>query len=106
MFYSGRAQRGMTSAHSGNFNMIKGQLREGPLAMGFKVYRDFMSYRGGVYTPRTSQSTGMHAVAAIGYGPDYVLGKNSWAARWGDRGYFKMKFACPNSQMVFWLMQP
>merc|ERR1712216_309196 len=63
-----------------------------------------MSYRGGVYSPKTTQSTGMHAVTAIGYGPGYILAVNTWRDRWGDKGFFKIKYGC--CQMVFWIMKP
>jgi len=103
-FYGGRAQSGMTRAHMGNFNLFKQQIQNGPIAIGFATYRDFMSYRSGVYRPRGGQKSGMHAVTAIGYGPDYVLAANSWATRWGDRGFFKMQYGC--CEMVFWTMEP
>jgi cathepsin B len=84
-----------------SWNDAKRALDQGPIAFGFAVYKDFMGYKTGVYTPRSSQKTGMHAVTGIGYGPDYILATNSWGTRWGDKGTFKMKAGC--CDMVFWL---
>merc|ERR1719265_125557 len=84
-----------------SFAEAKQALNNGPIAFGYAVYRDFMGYRGGVYVPRSNQKTGMHAVTAIGYGPDYILAANSWGTRWGERGFFKIKGGC--CDMVFWL---
>jgi C1A family cysteine protease len=71
-------------------SMVQG----GSIAIGFKVFKDFMGYKNGIYTPRTSQSSGMHATTALGYGSNYILSANSWGARWGDRGFFKMTSTC------------
>merc|ERR1719375_786562 len=59
-----------------------------------------MQYKTGVYTPRSHQKQGMHAVTAIGYGPDYILAVNSWGESWGDNGLFKIKAGCCG--MIFW----
>lgn len=84
-----------------DLTQAKNALDQGPIPFGFAVYRDFMQYKGGIYTPRGGQKTGMHAVVAIGYGPDYILAVNSWGERWGDRGLFKIQPGC--CDMVFWV---
>lgn len=84
-----------------DLTQAKNALDQGPIPFGFAVYRDFMQYKGGIYTPRGGQKTGMHAVVAIGYGPDYILAVNSWGEKWGDRGLFKMQPGC--CDMVFWV---
>ena len=47
---------------------IKEALHDGPLETRFNVYRDFMSYKGGVYKHTTGSLAGGHAVKMIGYG--------------------------------------
>ncbi|XP_076028654.1 dipeptidyl peptidase 1-like isoform X2 [Oratosquilla oratoria] len=78
-------------------------VRGGPLAVGFEVYGDFMSYKGGVYH-HTGLTDGFnpfeitnHAVLVVGYGVDSKTGenywtvKNSWGPNWGEDGYFRIR---------------
>ncbi|KAG2375398.1 hypothetical protein C9374_010021 [Naegleria lovaniensis] len=66
----------------------------GPIQTGFTVYRDFMSYKSGVYHHVSGESLGGHAVKIVGYGVDSVSNKkywivaNSWGTGWGMNGYF------------------
>jgi len=69
----------------------------GPIEVGFTVYQDFMSYKSGVYIHTSGSQLGGHAVKLVGYGVDpqdgpYWLCQNSWAEKWGDKGYFKIGF--------------
>lgn len=83
-------------------------VKNGPIAVGFEVYDDFMSYAGGVYThdSETLHQTGdgfnpfeltNHAVLIVGYGKDKISGhnywivKNSWGTEWGLKGYFLIR---------------
>ena len=67
----------------------------GPIEGAFDVYRDFLSYRSGVYYHKTGELLGGHAISVIGFGKDegldYWLCKNSWGGAWGMSGYFKIK---------------
>ena len=66
----------------------------GPVTAGFNVYSDWVSYTGGVYQALGGEELGGHAVKIIGWGTlgakKYWLVANSFGAKWGDAGYFKI----------------
>ncbi|XP_048738617.1 dipeptidyl peptidase 1-like [Ostrea edulis] len=83
--------------------MMINLVKNGPMAVSFEVYNDFMSYKGGIYV-----HTGLeekfnpfeitnHAVLLVGYGVDPVSKvkfwtiKNSWGTEWGEKGYFRIR---------------
>mmetsp|Transcript_48380 Transcript_48380/g.125462 ORF Transcript_48380/g.125462 Transcript_48380/m.125462 type:complete len:101 (+) Transcript_48380:1301-1603(+) len=81
--------------------MMRELVSNGPIAVGFEVYDDFMTYTGGVYKHEASTdwtTTGFvptnHAVLIVGYGEEngekYWLVKNSWGRHFGLTGYFKI----------------
>ncbi len=67
----------------------------GPLVTTFKVYQDFFSYVGGIYSYTWGGYLGGHAVLIVGYDDpgQYFIVKNSWAADWGEQGYFRIAYS-------------
>jgi len=68
-----------------------------------RVYSDFYSYRSGVYSYTSGSYEGDHAVLLVGYDDagQYFTVKNSWNARWGDQGYFKIGYSEISSVVNF-----
>lgn len=66
----------------------------GPVATGYLVYQDFMSYRGGIYKRTSDYLLGGHAVRIVGWGTDgtteYWVVANSWGKYWGESGFFRI----------------
>jgi len=83
-------------AIKGVANMQKEIMANGPIQVGFKVYKSFMSYKSGVYNKASWEMLpeGGHAVKMIGWGTedgqDYWLVANSWGTTWGLEGFFKI----------------
>lgn len=68
--------------------------KNGPLETGFTVYKDFMSYKSGIYTYTTGEQLGGHAVKIVGFGEEngvqYWICANSWGPKWGEEGFFRI----------------
>ena len=51
-------------------------------------------YKKGIFLDNHCRGDLNHSVAIIGYDLTdeipYVIAKNSWGSRWGDKGYFKI----------------
>jgi len=67
----------------------------GPVEVAFSVYKDFENYVSGIYTKKSNQMLGGHAVTLVGWGSeggvDYWKVQNSWNPYWGEKGYFRIK---------------
>lgn len=66
----------------------------GPVTVSMTVYRDFMTYKSGVYVYTSGTLLGGHAIKMIGWGIQngvkYWLCVNSWNKYWGEKGFFKI----------------
>jgi C1A family cysteine protease len=70
---------------------IKSALQKyGALLVALVVYKDFMSYKSGVYRYTTGNKLGGHAVLLVGFddAKQAFKVKNSWGPSWGENGYF------------------
>lgn len=66
----------------------------GPLAGCFTVYDDFFSYKSGIYSHTQGAVAGGHCISIVGYDDNQKCWKckNSWGARWGENGFFRIAY--------------
>ena len=79
---------------SGEADLMKELVENGPVEGAFMVYEDFLLYKSGVYQHTTGNFLGGHAIRIFGYGTEngvkFWLVANSWNENWGDKGTFKI----------------
>lgn len=82
--------------------LMKG-IKQQPVSVAFEVQEDFQEYTGGIYVPEDSScgESLNHGVLAVGYYTvkqkiPYFVVKNSWAADWGEKGFFRMAIGTGN----------
>jgi hypothetical protein len=82
----------VVSGNVADISTIKNALfANGPLVAWFRVYQDFQSYSGGVYSYTTGNYTGSnHFVVIVGWDDarHALRCKNSWGTNWGESGFF------------------
>ncbi len=86
-----------------------------PFAFGFTVYESFESQAvatsGVMPMPEPSERVlGGHAVLAVGYddASERLIVRNSWGAKWGQKGYFTMPYAYATAKKLaqdFWTIR-
>jgi len=66
----------------------------GPVAACMVIYDDFFHYTGGIYRPTTTETSGGHCVALIGWDDEQHcwIAKNSWGTDWGEAGFFRIGY--------------
>jgi len=64
-------------------------LSQGSLSVAFEVTTYLQQYSKGIMKDTTCSGSPNHAVAAVGYTPQYVLVKNSWGVKWGEQGFIR-----------------
>ena len=82
---------------------ILDELKTGPIYFSMQVMSDFQKYSGGIFETATSRSVGGHAVKCVGAfevesavegasfeDSHYWKCANSWGARWGEDGFFRI----------------
>ncbi len=73
---------------------IKQAVYRHPVSASYTVFEDFQYYDGGVYEHVWGDVVGGHAILIVGWddAEQCWIVKNSWGPRWGEDGYFRIKW--------------
>jgi hypothetical protein len=85
----------VNQGNTADANTIKNAIyTNGPVVAWLKVYQDFQSYGGGVYSHTRGNYIGNHFILIVGWDDAKVAFrvKNSWGLNWGENGYFWMSY--------------
>lgn len=85
--------------------MIQG-LSEGPIVVEFNAIPNFFRYQSGIFNDKSCSANIDHAMAAVGYGPDHVILKNSWGVGWGEKGFARVARGWNLCGMYKWGFHP
>ena len=74
---------------------IKSAVYRHPVSAAFTAYEDFDYYAGGVYEYVWGDVGTGHAILIVGWNDEEQswICKNSWSPRWGEQGYFRIKWS-------------
>ena len=69
-------------------------IEHGPLVFCAYFWKDFFTYRNGVYTKGFGRYAGGHVMTIVGYddAEQCWIVKNSWGSSWGQDGWLKMSY--------------
>lgn len=69
----------------------------GPISCSMASTIKFEAYTGGIYSEKKTFPVVNQEISVVGWGLDvdsgleYWIGRNSWGAYWGERGYFRIQ---------------
>lgn len=64
----------------------------GPVAVSVDSTSDaFQNYAGGIFSGSMCNKDIDHAMAIVGFTPNYWILKNSWGDSWGEKGYMRLQ---------------
>ena len=78
-------------------------VNNGPVPTYMQVFKDFQLYLKGIYKHTWGKLVAPHLVTIVGYNddPGYWICKNSWGKKWGDNGWFKIKYGQCSIEKLF-----
>lgn len=81
-------------------------LADGPIVIEFNAIEPFFYHKTGIFDYPSCSTNVDHAMAAVGYAPNYVILKNSWGEKWGEKGFAKVARGYNLCGMYKWGFHP